>query len=527
MRLDESAEQPRHVGDLLVAHLLAFGAEALAHLPPEARCVDELHLALAMRGLAVGDDPDVGRDAGVVEHVGRQADDRLDQIVLQHVAPDFALARPRAAGEERRAVEHDAEAAAAVRRRAHLRDEMHEEQHRAVRHARQAGPEAAVEAVASRAPCGLPFRPSSIRRRTADWRACSRTCACGWPSSESVLPKTMLRDVLPLDEHVRLADGVGLGVQFLPEHGEPRLRVHRGQVLVRDGQHAAGAGRRIVDRAHDARLGQNLVVLDEDEVDHQADDLARREVLAGRLVGEFGELADQLLEDEAHLGVVDDVGVEVDGGEFLGDQIEQVGLGEPVDLDGELEALENVADVGREALHIGRQVLAHVVLVADELLQVEGGRVVEALPGLAQEERLRVEPGLLLVRQLRQHRRLGRLQHAIETAQHGEGQNDLAVVRLLVVAAQKVGDRPDEGRKRLVVQEMPPAKQVGASPTAKSVSHFSDSRDSGKGLCEFTRAELAEFHPRRPRRAMFSAAARRDRQEARSPRARRRPQAGR
>ena len=163
-------------------------------------------------------------------------------------------------------------------------------------------------------------------------------------------------DVLPLDEHVRLADGVGLGVQLLPEHGEPRLRVHRGQVLFRDRQHAARAGRRIVDRAHDAGLGQNLVVLDEDQVDHEADDLARREVLAGRLVREFGELADQLLEDEAHLGIVDDVGVKVDAGELLGDQIEQVRLGEPVDLDGELEALEDVADVGREALHVGAQV---------------------------------------------------------------------------------------------------------------------------------------------------------------------------
>ena len=160
-------------------------------------------------------------------------------------------------------------------------------------------------------------------------------------------------DVLPLDQHVGLADGVGFGVQLLPEHRQPRLRVHRGQVLVRDRQHAARAGRRIVDRAHDAGLGQHLVILDEEQIDHEADDLARREVLAGRLVGEFGELADQLLEDEAHLGVVDDVGVEIDVGELLRDQIEQVRLGEPVDLDGEVEALEDVADVGGKGLHVG------------------------------------------------------------------------------------------------------------------------------------------------------------------------------
>ena len=122
-----------------------------------------------------------------------------------------------------------------------------------------------------------------------------------------------------------------------------------GEVLAGDGQHAAGAGGRVVDRADDAGLGQGVVVLDEQQVDHQADDLARREVLAGGLVGQFGELADQLLEHRAHLGVADDVGVQVDVGELLGDQIEQPGLGQPVDLGVEVEALEDVAHGGREA----------------------------------------------------------------------------------------------------------------------------------------------------------------------------------
>ena len=104
-------------------------------------------LPLRCVGLAVADDPDVGADAGVVEHVGRQADDGLDQVVLQHVAADLALARARAAGEQRRAVEHDAEAAAAVLGRAHLGDQVQQEQQRAVADARQAGAEAAVEAL--------------------------------------------------------------------------------------------------------------------------------------------------------------------------------------------------------------------------------------------------------------------------------------------------------------------------------------------------------------------------------------------
>jgi len=103
-----------------LGHRPALAAEALTHLLPEVARVDELDLALAVRGLAVREDPHVGADAGVVEHVGRQADDGLQQVVLQHVAADLALARAGGAGEQRRAVEHDADAAAAVRGGAHL-----------------------------------------------------------------------------------------------------------------------------------------------------------------------------------------------------------------------------------------------------------------------------------------------------------------------------------------------------------------------------------------------------------------------
>ena len=67
------------------------------------------------------------------------------------------------------------------------------------------------------------------------------------------------------------------------------------------------------------------------------------------------------------------------------------------------------------------------------------------LPRLPQEERLRVQPGLLPGRVLGQHGGLGGLQHAIQPPQDGEGQDDLAVLGLLVVAAQQIGDGPDEG----------------------------------------------------------------------------------
>ena len=114
LRLLELPEQAGDLLDMRVRQFLALAAQALAHLLPEAARVDELHLALAVRGLAVAHDPDIGRDAGVVEHVRGQPDDGLQEVVLDDVAADFALAAARAAREERRAVEHDAEAAAAL-----------------------------------------------------------------------------------------------------------------------------------------------------------------------------------------------------------------------------------------------------------------------------------------------------------------------------------------------------------------------------------------------------------------------------
>ena len=154
----------------------------------------------------------------------------------------------------------------------------------------------------------------------------------------------MFRDVLPLDEHVGLADGVGLVIELLAEHGQSRLRIVLRQILAGDGEHAAGACRRVIDGANDARLGQDLVVFDEQQIDHEPDDLAGSEMLSGGLVGDFGELADQLLEDGAHLGIADRLGCRSIPANFSATWYSRPAVGEPIDLGVELEALEDVAN---------------------------------------------------------------------------------------------------------------------------------------------------------------------------------------
>jgi uncharacterized membrane protein YcjF (UPF0283 family) len=103
----------------------------------------------------------------------------------------------------------------------------------------------------------------------------------GKPSSVKLLPKAMLVDVLALDHHVRAADGVGLGVVVLAEDLQAGVGVELAQVLLGDREHAARAAGRVVERLDDALGGQHVAVLAEQQVDHQPDDLARREVVAG------------------------------------------------------------------------------------------------------------------------------------------------------------------------------------------------------------------------------------------------------
>ncbi len=180
-------------------------------------------------------------------------------------------------------------------------------------------------------------------------------------------------------------------------------------------------------------------------------------MLTGSLVGKLGELADQLFKHVAHPGVVHAVRVQIDVGELLQHQIQQPGLGQALDLGVEVEALEDVARLGREALHVGVEILADVVLVARQRGQIQLRDVVEARGADdALEERIGIKArgGLLL--RLGQHLRLGGGQHAVQAPQHGERQDDAAVFGLLVIAAQQIGNRPDEGGQGLLVQRLFP-----------------------------------------------------------------------
>ena len=160
--------------------------------------------------------------------------------------------------------------------------------------------------------------------------------------------KNDVADVLAADQHVGLADRLRLGVQFLTEQREPGFGIQLEQILTGHAEHAAGAGSRVIQGAHHAGFDQRIAVFDRQQIHHQANHLTRGEVLAGRFVGEFRELADQFFEHQAHLQVVDFIRVQPEAGKLLGDQVQEFGLVQPLHRGREIEMLEDQTHIRRK-----------------------------------------------------------------------------------------------------------------------------------------------------------------------------------
>ena len=276
---------------------------------------------------------------------------------------------------------------------------------------------------------------------------------------------------LTLEQEVGLADGVGLGVDLLAvEVGGDLLAALGGELaqgLLGHGQHAAGAAGPVIEQ-----VGAGLDLAgggQEDELRHQPHGVARGPVLARLLVVLLVEAAHQLLEDRAHavvveagvadgaVGVHHGVGAQVDvgRGELLDERAERVGAGEAGDLVAELEAVEDVLHVGREAVEPGPEVGFELLAggAGAEIAQGEPGGVVEGLGGgLAEggvlpddaglvERGFHVENGLLAV-----------LQHRVQPAQHGHRQDHVAILAAHIEVAQHVvRDAPDVVRNPVEV----------------------------------------------------------------------------
>ena len=185
-------------------------------------------------------------------------------------------------------------------------------------------------------------------------------------------------------------------------------------------------------------------------------------MLSGLLVVLLVEAPHQLLKDRAHgvvvesglklvaLSVANRLRAEVDRRveQFVDQVTERVGFREPRDLVAELEVVEDLLDVGREAIEVGDEVGSQLLAVGAvaEILESELRVVVEGLFGsIAQRLVLVVDPRLVKQGFGLQNRLLGRFEHRVEAAQHDHGQDHVAVLAPHVEVAQNVvGYRPDE-----------------------------------------------------------------------------------
>ncbi len=450
---------------ILLAQVLAQGA-----IPGGG--VDELHAALPVGGFAVAQQPDVGGDAGVVEHVQRQGDDRLQPVILDDPAPDVALPLAGIAGEQRRTVVDLGDAAAQRRLVLHLRQQIGQEHQLAVR---RAGDEAEVGvaavadgetrvadvALAAHAlQVSLPaFAIGRVREHEVELAPREAVLRQRGPQGEVID-----RRPLALQQQVGLGDGIGFRVDLLAVEVDGDLLAlggrQFGQPLFGYGQHAARAARAVIDQVS---VGLDLPGDGQkDEVGHQPHHVARGEVLAGLLVVLLVEAANQLLEQRAHGVVVQagaaDVaispaqrfGAEVDRWvEELFDQAAQdVGVNQGGNLVAELELVEYLLHVGREAVEIGFEVGAQLVGLGPgaQVAQGEWRGVVEGLTGGGAQGGLRIGDARvvhLLLHAL--HGRFRRLQHGVEAADNGHGQDDVAVLAADVDVAQNViGNAPDK-----------------------------------------------------------------------------------
>ena len=157
----------------------------------------------------------------------------------------------------------------------------------------------------------------------------------------------------------------------------------RREGLLRHREHAARAASAVVEQ-----VGAGLDLgLDgqKHEVRHQSNGVTRRPVLARFLVVLFVELPDQFLEDRSHGWLSMPAGERsISGSRNLLISVPmRIGLGKCGELIAELEILEDVLDVGREAVEVVLEIGKQLLLAAAglQIAQRELRRIVEGLSG--------------------------------------------------------------------------------------------------------------------------------------------------
>ncbi|MCY1305563.1 hypothetical protein D9M70_553750 [compost metagenome] len=93
-----------YLADVFLGELAVLLAQVLAQLLVKVGGVYQLHFAAPLLILLVGQQPDIGSDASVVEQVVGQLDNGFEVVFLDEVAADVAFAPTCVPGEQGRTV---------------------------------------------------------------------------------------------------------------------------------------------------------------------------------------------------------------------------------------------------------------------------------------------------------------------------------------------------------------------------------------------------------------------------------------
>ncbi|MPN09877.1 hypothetical protein SDC9_157170 [bioreactor metagenome] len=185
----------------------------------------------------------------------------------------------------------------------------------------------------------------------------------------------------------------------------------------------------------------------EQDADHQLDDFARREMVASLFIGLFVETPDQIFEQVTHFDVRDAIRVQVDGCNLLDHLKQAIGFVQLLDFFIEFELLDDFPRPRRKTGDVVVQVGRQFIGITQQVLEGKFTGVVETELEAMIDHRLDGF-GVVLAIGLKlavivDHLLLAALQHAIETAKHGQRNHYPAILGRTVGTTQKIGDVPD------------------------------------------------------------------------------------
>ena len=208
---------------------------------------------------------------------------------------------------------------------------------------------------------------------------------------------------------------------------------------VRRAEHTARSAGLVADRDNLAIVENIVTALADKHSDKTLDNVTTCVKLTGIYI--LIELANQMLEDIAHLDAVVGLGVQIQVGKCLYHAEQTAVLIHLVDMAEHFKAIEDFLHFGGESLNVHFEVGFDVVRLIAQFFQRVGRGVIELIAGNAVHCLRRI------VRILGEHignGLFGRLQGALQAAQNRHRDNDIAVLIRHIGASQFVGDTPNK-----------------------------------------------------------------------------------